>query len=311
MALAAVVPWLAWAVVRTLGLDAGHPVVAIVAFTPYAAATAWVPVVVALAVRRRAVALLALGTFVALAAAVLPRAVGNGEVPAVADGPTLRVMSANLLGGRADADAVMRLAVTEEIDVLSLQELTPDAVERLDAAGGRARFPGRALAARPGAAGSGLMARLPLRDRAPDDATQAEQPEAEVRVPGARPVRLKAVHPRPPITTRSERSWRAALRRLPRPRGRGPLRVLVGDLNATLDHRALRRLLGDGYVDAADATGSGLRWTWPRGAARPPITIDHILLDARLGVRDVSVHALPGSDHRAVVAELVLPAAGG
>ncbi|MEJ7787976.1 MAG: hypothetical protein WKF96_24510, partial [Solirubrobacteraceae bacterium] len=48
----------------------------------------------------------------------------------------------------------------------------------------------------------------------------------------------------------------------PRPscacRERGPLRLIAGDLNATLDHGALRDLLSDGYVDAADATGNGL-----------------------------------------------------
>ncbi|MEJ7788082.1 MAG: endonuclease/exonuclease/phosphatase family protein, partial [Solirubrobacteraceae bacterium] len=189
------------------------------------------------------------------------------------------------------------------------QELTPDAATRLDAAGGRGVFPGRAVEARPGAAGSGLYARLPLGRRSPDDATDAEQPEAELRLPGARPVRIKAVHPRPPISARSERDWRRSIARLPRPGSepRGPLRLIAGDFNATLDHGALRDLLSDGYVDAADATGNGLLSTWSNGLTGPPITIDHVLLDQRLGVRSFSVHEVPGSDHRAVVAELVLP----
>lgn len=277
--------------------------------TPYVAATAWLPVVAALALRRRAVALVAAAAAGVLFAAVLPRALGGERVPSSANGPTLRVMSANLYVGRADMAAIVRLAREEDVDVLSLQELTPAAVARLDAAGGRALFPARALRARPGAAGSGLLARLGLRDRSPDDLTSAAQPEAGLRLPGAQPVRIKAVHPRPPISARSTSSWRASIGRLPRPgaRPRGPLRVLAGDFNATLDHRAFRGLVDDGYVDAADATGSGLAATWPRGRAWPPITIDHVLLDERLGVRSFSVHDVPGSDHRAVVAELVLP----
>jgi endonuclease/exonuclease/phosphatase family metal-dependent hydrolase len=39
------------------------------------------------------------------------------------------------------------------------------------------------------------------------------------------------------------------------------------------------------------------------------VVIDHVLVDRRIGVRGVSVHAVAGSDHRAVVAELSLPAA--
>ena len=310
LAVALLLPWAAWALVRTLGLDGGHPLVSAMAFTPYATATAWLPVVGALLLRRRILAGVALVPAVLLVVAVAPRALGDGRVPASADGPTLRIMSVNVYEGRGDARRIMRLARRFDVDVLSLQELTPDAVRRLDAAGARERFPGRALAPRPGAAGSGLMARRRLRDRSPDDATEAEQPEAELRLPGAMPVRIKAVHPRPPISGISEPDWQASLDRLPRPgaRPRGPLRILAGDFNGTLDHRAVRRLLGDGYLDAADATGRGLVRTWPRGRPEPPITIDHVLLDRRLGVRSLSVHDVAGTDHRAVVAELVLPA---
>jgi endonuclease/exonuclease/phosphatase family metal-dependent hydrolase len=40
------------------------------------------------------------------------------------------------------------------------------------------------------------------------------------------------------------------------------------------------------------------------------VTIDHVLVDRRIGVRDVQVHGLPRSDHRAVLASLTVPAAG-
>jgi hypothetical protein len=66
-------------------------------------------------------------------------------------------------------------------------------------------------------------------------------------------------------------------------------------------------LLADGYVDAAGAVGDGCVITWRSGLA-PPLTIDHVLVDRSTGVDDVSVVAVPGSDHRAVVADLRLPA---
>ena len=39
----------------------------------------------------------------------------------------------------------------------------------------------------------------------------------------------------------------------------------------------------------------------------PPVTIDHVLVDRRIGVVTASTHPMPGSDHRALFATLVLP----
>lgn len=308
LALALLAPWAAWALVRTLGLDRVHPVVAAMSFTPYAALTAVVPILAALVLRRRGVALGGVAVGAVLALAVLPRAFGGERVPRGVDGPELRVMSVNVFVGRADMGAVLRLARAERVDVLCLQELTPQALARFDAAGGRAAFPGRAAEPRTHAAGSAVLARRALTDRAPDDATAAEQPDVLLRVPGAQPVRIKTVHPYPPLNAAREPRWRATLDELPRPEGRGPLRIVAGDFNATLDHAPFRAVLAGGYVDAADATGHGLVHTWsePR---RPALTIDHVLLDARLGVRSYAVRDVPGTDHRAIVATVVLPAA--
>ena len=102
--------------------------------------------------------------------------------------------------------------------------------------------------------------------------------------------------------------WRDDLRALPPATPRGDVRILAGDFNATLDHAELRRVLDRGYADAADTVGHGLRATWPSDRRfPPPVTIDHVLADERCGVRDLEVIDVPGSDHRAVLAELVLP----
>ena len=297
-------PWLVWAAARGLGLDRGHPVVAVLAFTPFAAATSVLPLGVALALGAWRAAALAAITALALLAAVAPRALPGpdpGSGRGGPQGPELTVMTSNVYAGRADARAVMRLVAEHDVDVLSLQELTPAAVAALDRAGARRRLPGRVLEARPGAAGSGLMARAALTPSGPRDTTGAAQPEG--RLPDG--TRVKAVHPRPPISGWSERDWRRELRALPSAGGR---RILAGDFNATLDHRQLRAVLARGYVDAADVAGEGLTPTWPVGRRRPPITIDHLLVPDGSAVRRFSVHRVPGSDHRAVIATVVLPA---
>lgn len=298
-------PWTLWSLARLIGLDVGHPLVAFMAFTPYVAASAPIPVVVAVLLRRWAVAALATLAGVGLLTAVLPRAVDGPREASGARGSTLVVMSLNLYGGRADARETLGFVRRYGVDVLSLQELTPEALVRLDAEGARELLPGRVLEARDGAAGSGLMARAPLRRVGPRDTSGAAQPEALLLARSRRPLRVKAVHPFPPISRRSERDWRREMKDLPDPYDGRALRILAGDFNATLDHREFRRLLDAGYVDAADATGDGLRPTWPVGRPHLSITIDHVLLPPGLAARRVTVQEVRGSDHRAVIAELV------
>jgi endonuclease/exonuclease/phosphatase family metal-dependent hydrolase len=218
-------------------------------------------------------------------------------------------MTSNLLFGVGDAGTILRLADEHRVDVLSLQELTPEAMARLDAAGARARFPGRAVEPRSGAGGSGLLARRPLRPVPTGEPPDwAAQPEALLTVPGSGALHVKAVHPRPPISRQHVADWKAMLRDLPGPRAGGAVRILAGDFNSTLDHAEMRRLLDRGYRDAADTTGDGLIATWRFGKRRPALVIDHVLVPRDVRVRRVSVHVVPGSDHRAVIAELVLPA---
>lgn len=85
---------------------------------------------------------------------------------------------------------------------------------------------------------------------------------------------------------------------------------MIGDFNATLDHAAFRDVLGSGYADVAETLGNGFDPTWPVGRRilSPLFAIDHALVDERIGVRGFSTHEMPDSDHRAIFAELLLPA---
>jgi endonuclease/exonuclease/phosphatase family metal-dependent hydrolase len=309
-------PWLAWAVVRTFGLEGGSRLVPLMTFTPYVGWTAPLPLVVALLLRRWALAGLALAVVAAFAAALLPRAFAGPQADPGPGAVTIHVMAANLFVGAGDARTVVRLVREQHVDVLTLEELTPDELTRLDAAGLRRVLPYRDADARAyGASGSGMFSRFRLRRLTPHNAQDFNaEPRALVAVPGAAPIDLQVIHPPPPIHGWTP-IWRRMLGELPKPGGAGTgLRMLMGDFNATLDHAQLRRLLsGDhGYVDAADATGQGFATTWPAGRDFPPeITIDHVLIDPRMRADAVSIHVVPRSDHRAVVATLRVPRRAG
>jgi endonuclease/exonuclease/phosphatase family metal-dependent hydrolase len=124
-------------------------------------------------------------------------------------------------------------------------------------------------------------------------------------------VTVESAHPLAPYSLEVLGDWRDDLAAEPRTDPAGTPRILLGDFNATLDHRALRELIKGGYRDAADAAGQGLIGSWGPydGDPLPPVTIDHVLADRRLGVGAVSVHDIPESDHRAIIATLRVPAA--
>ena len=302
-----VLPCAGWAAVRALGLERGYPMVPLLAYTPLVAAVAVAVAVVSAVLRQRAAAVAALICAAALSALVAPRALGGPSAAEGGAGPRLRVLTANVYQRPRTASAVVALVRSTRADVLSVQELTPPVQRALETAGLRDVLPERVSDARPGGTGSGLYSRLPLRRLPPVPGTSARS-VARLRVAGAVPVELYAVHPAAPLRPANMRAWQAGLRALPPATGDGVVRVLAGDFNATLDHAELRRVVDRGYEDAAAEIGSGLRATWPAGRRfPPPVTIDRVLADARCGFREARVHPVPGSDHRAVLAELDLP----
>ena len=244
-----------------------------------------------------------------LLVAVLPRTFGDGYQPAGADGPELRVMSANLKLGKADPEAVVQLVQENGIDVLALQELTPSAAIELDAAGLGNLLPHSVGDPAESSHGSAIVARIPLRERpgAEPLGYPFAMPTATAEPSDAAGVDVSSVHVVPPTGGSAVTTWQAALEALPSAAESGRPTMLIGDFNATLDHREFREVIERGYVDAGDATGQGLRFTWPRKLTRPGVTIDHILIDERIGVAGYDVHDLPGSDHRAISAILRLP----
>jgi endonuclease/exonuclease/phosphatase (EEP) superfamily protein YafD len=299
-----------WAVVRSLGLEHGYPLVPLLAYTPYVAIGA-VLVTVAAALRRdRAAAVVAGLAALVLVAGVAPRALGDGADAGAQDGPRLRVMSTNLHHGLASAEEVVALARRSDVDVLSLQEVDAGGIRDLEQAGLGELLPERVVALSRGDHGTALFTLVPIEARTADPATWNAQATGAIEVPGSGPVELTAVHPPAPINDTRVGAWHRDLRALPAADRDGPIRILAGDFNATLDHGDLRRLRATGYRDAADAVGAGLRPTWPVGRRMLPVTIDHVLVDERCGIRAVALHEISGSDHRTLIADVILPPAG-
>jgi endonuclease/exonuclease/phosphatase family metal-dependent hydrolase len=275
-------------------------------FTPQVAAAAVAALPLLRSGRSRSVAALAAA---ALTAAVAQRAIPRPQPSA--DGAELRMLTSNLLVGRANAESLARLVIGTGADVLFLQELTEGAAARLQKAGLGDVLPYQVLDPTAyGPKGSGIWARYPMRDGLAVPPASRSRPVARLELPGGQSVQLVCVHLRPPRPLRSRSAaarWRTEMAMLPGP-GDVPV-IMAGDFNATVDHAQFRSLLRLGYVDAAVQAGRGLVPTWgPRpGGELAMLAIDHILLDPRCAVQAVSAHRLPGTDHRALYAQVRLP----
>ena len=301
-----VAPGAIWAVVRLGGWDQWYPAAQLIAFTPYVLAGSLLALAATALLRRWPATVVAALTVAALAACVLPRALPDSEAPP-ATGVPLRVMTANVLAGRASAATLVRLVTEDHVDVLAVQELTPAFATALGQAGMADVLAFKVLYPRPGVIGSGVYSRFALRDDGVrDNPYRYGQAKAVLIETG---VMIESVHPVAPSEASSLPGWRRSLTHQPPATVDGPLRVLAGDFNATLDHSLLRSLIAGGYRDAADVMGEGLTGTWGPydGDLIPPVTLDRVLADRRIGVTSVEVFDLPGSDHRPVLAALVLP----
>ncbi len=305
-ALAAI--WAIWALVRLTGIEAGYPLVPLIAYTPYMAVAAVIPIAIGLSLRRWAPAALSAVAGIYLVIAVLPRVLPDGAASQRLGGPTLSVVSANSHRGEARFLDLIRLVRAQHADILNVQELTPAGALGLRRLGLGATLPYAVLAIRTGASGGGIYSRYPLRPLPPAAGTDVRMPRAIVKVPGYGRLRVVDVHPLPPDSSQGVDDWRSGLRSLPSAEHGGPPWLLAGDFNATLDQAELQRVLGHGFRDAADVRGAGLQMTWPSGGTiPPPVAIDHVLADQRISIIDFGVDDLPGSDHRAIYAKLSLP----
>jgi endonuclease/exonuclease/phosphatase (EEP) superfamily protein YafD len=282
---------------RAFGWEAG-PLGWIVAMTPWTGAAVGVVLVLALFSRSLVLVLVSAVLLAAHVAWQLPLFVAADRDAPVA----VTVMTLNLRNGTADAASVVDLVRDHHVQVLALEELTPDLRQRLTAAGLDRLLP--YAFARPmfGFTGTGIWSRSPLSDTRELPGFVSHQLVAQTEVAGQRTT-FVAVHPIAPRMF-DPRQWQQEYARLGTALDQveGPLMV-AGDFNATRDQATFRTLLDGGLSDAADQAGAGLQFTFPQGRRFPPlVTIDHVLVrDSTLTAVEVTVTPVLGSDHRAVI----------
>jgi endonuclease/exonuclease/phosphatase (EEP) superfamily protein YafD len=199
----------------------------------------------------------------------------------------------------------------EHADILAVQELTPEKADQISAAGIGETLPYSVLRTREGPAGVGIWSRYPMTPGADYDEFWLGLITARVSIPGAPAeatvvtTHMSAPWPEP------IRGWRDDLARLVSVLDEigtspsGPV-IVAGDLNATPDVLEFRRLLRNGYHDAAEQAGAGLTRTHPADIVIPPVfAVDHILLRGATAT-SVRTVAVDGSDHRALIADIRL-----
>jgi endonuclease/exonuclease/phosphatase (EEP) superfamily protein YafD len=220
----------------------------------------------------------------------------------------LRVLTLNVKGGRANADAVLRSLRQHEVDILAVQEVTAGWLRWLEWRGVAEVLPFGHADPRPGSAGGALWARWPLTPLPPVQGLKNAAPRARVEPAAGQPVTVTVVHPAAPVN-RQDQLWQQDLERIRSAlAGADGPHLVAGDFNASRDHRAFRDLLRSGFVDCADVARRR-HWpgfTWPADRRYPPLMrLDHVL-GSRAGcfVHEARTVHIPGTDHRGVLAVL-------
>ncbi|WP_308204577.1 endonuclease/exonuclease/phosphatase family protein [Mycolicibacterium flavescens] len=292
-------------------LPIGHEAVLVLAAAaPYLTPAGVVAMVLFAVARRWLATIVAALLCIVMLAVLIPRFLGPEQPtePTVA----VRVLTANLGMGRADARAVTELA-DAAADVLVVQEMTPEAAAAMSAAGLDRGFPHRVIDPRPMAAGIGVWSRYPITSSAAINGYQMPMLSARIRVAGVRDeVTVLGVHMAAPLV--QPLHWFSGdIEQLPqtmaalaRDAGSGAV-IVAGDLNATYDMRPFRRLLDEGYRDAVEQAGGGLARSYPSRPWRPAVVgIDHVLVRNCTATAAYTV-AVRGSDHRALATTVAIP----
>ncbi|MGC4960006.1 endonuclease/exonuclease/phosphatase family protein [Gordonia sp. DT218] len=270
---------------------------------PFALVAAVSALVIFAATRRWILLTLAILVSAALCYTQVPLARAQ-DAPA---GQPVTVVTANMLFGGADVDALAREVGAADADFLSVQEVTPDALTRLRASPIGRRLPFSFALPGSTAIGTAMFSRTPLSGQVDLEGTALHNLAGVTDLPGASGTHVLAVHPGAPLPGRTN-IWRSDLDLLGTylralPPGR---MIAAGDFNATWDHAGYRNLLQGGIVDATDQAGAGFRPTYPtdRFGGRPVIAIDHVISRGFVAT-SLRTFDLPGSDHRGVVVTLV------
>jgi endonuclease/exonuclease/phosphatase family protein len=227
-----------------------------------------------------------------------PQVVGSNPAPAEG-AQRIVVMNANLYEGRGSAEDVVDAVRDNHVDVLVLEEITPQLLEQMDALGLAELLPDRVGEPDPFVAGTMILADQPLTDHV---RLRTVFQGWEATYDG---LTVLGVHPVAPV---DPAGWKADHAAILKQAEDDQADLIVGDMNATADHEPMRQLDDAGFRDAGEVSNEGWQPTWPANHVGvfpllpPLVRIDHVLIGdhlASLGTRTVDI---AGTDHYALLA---------
>lgn len=224
-----------------------------------------------------------------------------------------RILTANLYWGRVPPETLVELVRAHDPDAVAVQELRPAAAGAL-----AELLPYGDLTPSDESRGVGIAL------RAPAEVSRIRLPNRDARVAHLRPehwprlarrLDLINVHltsptlPPPWLAFRLRAEEARQLDAYLRDTANGHPRLLVGDLNASASWPAYQRIAGhfdDSTELAAERRGEARQATWgPLPNGRRWVVLDHALV-AGAGIYDFQTVPIDGSDHHALVVDIVL-----
>ncbi len=231
---------------------------------------------------------------------------GQGDKPEQA----IRLTTANLAISNPDpAQAVVEL-IAASPDLILLQELTPEAWSRIENLAELAEYPYRQVNAQGNPDGTAIVSRQPFLDEGTLHLGVTPATWVELTI-GQQRVRLINVHMAAPLSPKLiERGGTQYMALATVVEGTSLPLVIIGDFNATVQHRRLQDLMDLDLADAHQQAGRwfGATWGQPRLALFPAmLRIDHVLMTEKIEAVHSWTEPLSGSDHRMLVVDLTVP----
>jgi endonuclease/exonuclease/phosphatase (EEP) superfamily protein YafD len=293
-----------------LRLDTQQSWNALTAVRPQVLVVVTVVTLIVLAIRRRWwLGILPVLVVCAIAASfVVPRAIPH--VTASTGGTTLKVLSFNVDQGGADITDLAAEIRSARPDVVVMPESGESFAGRLQAAIPSLHYRSHVVQ-QPGEGDVHGVTVLTAAHLGDVTSTEIEQGQFDpwVTITGGDlgKVRIVAVHSSAPTWGKIQ-NWPVELKSLQQWCGQTSTpTIIAGDFNASEDHLEFRQGTA-GCEDAGTVTGHGLIATWPTRWPRWfGAQIDHVLGAGGVQPTSLQVLDLPGSDHRALLAQVRVP----
>ena len=223
----------------------------------------------------------------------------------VADGPTIKIMSANVLTSNDQYASFIKTVSQHDPDIAIVIEVDQRWTEKIEGALS-ADYPHQRIVAKAHNFGIGIISKLPFSSIdtwvAPD--TELISLDARFVGPSGRPFRLIATHPFPPLSQDCFTSRSGQLIRLAQQLDVTQDNIIAGDFNLTPWSPIFSEVLEAGELKDS-RVGFGVAATWyayPTFLAS--LQIDHLITSQSLTTISHEVSENYGSDHRAIIVEL-------